>query len=506
MVSIPLIQNKSTFPVLEKLCTSNYGTPQYIVDPSNVACDKPQLVINRSVLLLAITYGYYMVGNRIFHVLSDEMDLNPSHWKRLNSLLHECYDRDTGRFNYSLANSVCVRTAKSRLLPLFMFVPCCHCLQCQSKRCRFYSYRFQNESYFHKRPPLFVTLTQRENNLPSKDLCQKFIKRLRVNSGVKGLKYFLVSEKGTTSTHRVHYHLLLFGLDYDMFIPKQVQECVDLILRSWSLDLRKKDVTFRSSQVGKRIYRRQSPTSIGLVDVCPTDGRKSLYSYISKYLFKQSCNFYLCSKGLGLSLPSGLYDSFLKQDYRFDYLTPYGQKFKYTIDKGHLRKYFPGLGSFFSRAQRNSYYNLWHDIKRLRQSGVVLPTLDDFARSMERLLDYHHLDCPLYIDYGVFGTSDAARFMCRYVETAPSDVDYIEIPESTLLDVATHAFECVNDLKPTHERLMSLFQQGIRYDKIVDARIAYFKSFPASVPDRRKAEKYFKNSSADRQGQQFVEQ
>jgi len=61
----------------------------------------------------------------------------------------------------------------------------------------------------------FVTLTYDDKHLPkNKSLvvvdCQKFLKRLRKNTGLK-IRYFLGGEYGEDH-HRPHYHVILFGI------------------------------------------------------------------------------------------------------------------------------------------------------------------------------------------------------------------------------------------------------------------------------------------------------
>jgi hypothetical protein len=71
----------------------------------------------------------------------------------------------------------------------------------------------------------FVTLTYNGGSLPAdrsvhKDELQKFIKRLRKNSGLQ-FRYFAVGEYGDESG-RAHYHLILFGFPYvyDEYVEK----------------------------------------------------------------------------------------------------------------------------------------------------------------------------------------------------------------------------------------------------------------------------------------------
>lgn len=102
---------------------------------------------------------------------------------------------------------------------LFMDVPCGKCHGCRMDYSRDWAVRCYHESKSHTHNS-FITLTYDDDHLYSKanpyslDFTdfQKFIKRLRKNTGAK-FKYFHCGEYGDT-TNRPHYHALLFGYDF----------------------------------------------------------------------------------------------------------------------------------------------------------------------------------------------------------------------------------------------------------------------------------------------------
>lgn len=107
-------------------------------------------------------------------------------------------------------------------------VPCGRCIACRLNKGRAWSVRIMNEVK-HAPASCFVTLTYDDDHLPaSKSLsvedCQKFMKRLRKNTGKK-IRFFLGGEYGEENK-RPHYHVILFG------VGEADQKIID---RSWGL-------------------------------------------------------------------------------------------------------------------------------------------------------------------------------------------------------------------------------------------------------------------------------
>lgn len=96
-----------------------------------------------------------------------------------------------------------------------VLVPCGKCVLCRKRKQSEWIFRLTIEQQCSMNT-LFITLTYDDDHLPlkgvQKDHCQKFIKRYRKYYEThpwKKIKYFLVSEYGST-TGRPHYHLILF--------------------------------------------------------------------------------------------------------------------------------------------------------------------------------------------------------------------------------------------------------------------------------------------------------
>lgn len=106
-------------------------------------------------------------------------------------------------------------------------IPCGQCIECRLAYSRMWAERIMLEAKNHVNT-WFVTLTYNDDNLPDnfsgmpefenlhslypQDMT-KFLKRLRKNSGQK-FRYYYAGEYGS-KTGRPHYHMILFGFDFD---------------------------------------------------------------------------------------------------------------------------------------------------------------------------------------------------------------------------------------------------------------------------------------------------
>lgn len=122
--------------------------------------------------------------------------------------------------------------------PVYMFVPCGHCDVCKLRKQNSFVQRCRLESQMYDNKPWFLTLTYRDNNLPSDGVsvrdCQLFLKRLRINLMRSGffdpIRYVLVSEYGK-KTHRAHYHAIIWNIHPNIF--NDYERLKDTISNSW---------------------------------------------------------------------------------------------------------------------------------------------------------------------------------------------------------------------------------------------------------------------------------
>lgn len=95
-------------------------------------------------------------------------------------------------------------------------VPCGQCIGCRIDKTSIWATRCVHETLMHE-TSYFVTLTYDEEHLPadlsvSIDEHQRFMKRLRKNTGQKNIRFYMCGEYGSKG-NRPHYHYLLFGLE-----------------------------------------------------------------------------------------------------------------------------------------------------------------------------------------------------------------------------------------------------------------------------------------------------
>ena len=160
------------------------------------------------------------------------------------------------------------RSAKcERYISDFIEIPCGKCIGCRLDYSRDWANRMMLEASYHEQN-YFITLTYDDLHVPksyypcpetgeaipsltlSKRDVQLFLKRLRKLTGQK-FRYYLCGEYGST-THRPHYHLIVFGLELDDLQPLKTSDgwhyyTSATIDRAWSIYDRKLDT---SSSIG----------------------------------------------------------------------------------------------------------------------------------------------------------------------------------------------------------------------------------------------------------------
>lgn len=106
--------------------------------------------------------------------------------------------------------------------PLYIVTNCGKCEACIALKRNSIKSRMILEQSFHKCPPLFLTLTYNDDNLPPDGVSvrdvQLFLKRLRRYleyhfPNMPLFRYMAFSEYAPDRTRRAHYHLIIFGLD-----------------------------------------------------------------------------------------------------------------------------------------------------------------------------------------------------------------------------------------------------------------------------------------------------
>lgn len=325
---------------------------------SPVNCEHPSFVLNKSWQELWIKSGVinYVKDGLVCYLKYDD-------YKHLNSyqlvsyfystLLPLVDSRVMNEFNFGGYE------------PLFYLFPCGHCSLCRAYKSSEYAFRAACESYVYPNDILFVTLTYKDEFLPSDgvrlDHLQNFFKRLRFWLSKRGLptnfRYLAVSEYGSLRG-RPHYHIIIWNFPTSCF--PDMLKAYSAIRYAW--------MTYWLDSDGKRQYvysekfKKYFPkrTTFGIAYILPmTEG---CASYIVKYFRKESANklhypndTFLCSSrrngGIGYSYIRSLYDFVINNKaVSISVLDPSSQKeFKFPVS-GYIRSILlPCRSSLYTR-------------------------------------------------------------------------------------------------------------------------------------------------------------
>lgn len=181
-------------------------------------CENPQIIVNPNLQELIIKCACYSLPDR------GVVDIPP------RSLEIMKYDFPYGRFSKktlrptieTLDDFQIIDKQTGEIYPIFIAVPCNHCIICNSKKANEWSFRALCESVTYPTLPYFVTLTYNNLHKPedgvNKRDVQLFMKRLRVSLDRLGIdhniRYFICSEYGR-KTHRPHYHAIFWNWPND---------------------------------------------------------------------------------------------------------------------------------------------------------------------------------------------------------------------------------------------------------------------------------------------------
>lgn len=97
-------------------------------------------------------------------------------------------------------------------------LPCSQCIGCRLERSRQWAMRCMHEASLHE-SNCFVTLTYDDAHLPKRGMLdypefQRFMKRLRKRFAPRGVRFYMCGEYGPENW-RPHYHVCLFGVDFE---------------------------------------------------------------------------------------------------------------------------------------------------------------------------------------------------------------------------------------------------------------------------------------------------
>ena len=147
---------------------------------------------------------------------------NRTIWSDWESKYHPLFWKTRTGVTIDNIDDFYIVTPDGEMLPVYMVVPCGKCCLCREKKVKMWMTRCLAETVTSNYPPLFITLTYRDADLPADGVnivdYQKFLKRLRIrlerHFGKKfNLRYLIVAEYGTQKK-RPHYHMLLWNMPF----------------------------------------------------------------------------------------------------------------------------------------------------------------------------------------------------------------------------------------------------------------------------------------------------
>lgn len=196
---------------------------------------------------------------------------------------------------------------RSRYGSSLMLMPCGHCVACCQDYARTWQCRIMCEAEYYGQKTSFLTLTYAGNppSTPDRGALRDFIKAVRNHFG-SGIKFFGCGELGE-NTHRAHYHLILFGVDFSEDREIISKRGLNFLYRSKTAD---------------KLWNKGF-VSIGSLDIASA-------GYVSKYCDKKKLNsldsgeFVIMSRGLGRRY----FEDHKDEIFNSDYLYFNGNKFK----------------------------------------------------------------------------------------------------------------------------------------------------------------------------------
>lgn len=147
--------------------------------------------------------------------------------------------REQRIFHYDIDTSYVVANDTGEVFPVYIEVPCGRCDICKESKITSFVERCKMETQCYDSLPWFITLTYDDEHLPVDGVSireiQLFLKRFRINLERSGynfkLRYCCSGEYGKT-THRAHYHLIIWGLD--VFDSAGYEKVGSILYDSWN--------------------------------------------------------------------------------------------------------------------------------------------------------------------------------------------------------------------------------------------------------------------------------
>jgi len=259
---------------------------------------------------------------------------------------------------------------KNGLVDMPMSVPCGVCIGCRIDKARQWALRCTHEAKLHERCS-FVTLTFNDESMPrnlslDKFHLQQFFRALRYEYGP--FRYFAAGEY--SKDNRPHYHILLFGLNFDDDRKKHSTNKYGDVL--YISDRLSKVWTNGYHLIGGLTYQTASYTARYVIKKIygPDAGQHENYTRLSPStgeVWQVEREFILMSRRPGIG--SGWYDKFHKDAFPSDCLIADGKKF--PVPRYYLEK--------LKKADENKAKSVTTKRKKARKDDAVNNTPDRLA-------------------------------------------------------------------------------------------------------------------------------
>lgn len=254
----------------------------------DIRCLEPKIILNPSLPELICRYHHVQMrvpdvdryGNSLpegflYECRYSQNDLCYSMAPLIRHRFHPEQTKVTIDF---LSDCVVIDDETGLMFPIYLVVPCGHCILCEHTKLEALASRMTMESQMYDCYPWHIVLTYRESDRPKDGVnirdVQLFLKRLRINltrlGWTRPIRYFCVSEYSPKG--REHYHIILWNIRVDINNAFTFVRWKQILESSWQHGW------VLPSIVSPQYVPRGSHTPIGKID--------NFFSYITKYLAK----------------------------------------------------------------------------------------------------------------------------------------------------------------------------------------------------------------------------
>lgn len=478
-----------------------------------VNCLDPVLIVNPQIYEISLKCDLYYIDG-VKHSITCDQKYSILHDEKPSKVLNIPFAKNLSQpFLYSLSTYereqclhrldnfiescffVCSSTGET--FAMYQFVPCGKCDVCHQSLLNSYVQRCQFQMEQDKVPAYMVTLTYNDKHLPengyaSIDHIKKFKRKFSKQVGSK-LKYFAVSEYGKEH-NRVHYHILIFGVPYDL-CETQVEtdrRVLQLVQYCWREPVKHSSgygfVTFDEYlKQYPQVFNRKAdydPYSFGYSNSEVVRSASSATSYVVKYVTK---DFDVDDdrpvvRSISINMGMDFVQQLVQHPHRngkFTYV-PFAKKDPKEISLCgyYLSKLFPSLSKLIDKKYRDAAYNVYDSCYHIVNdpnigSNVKQPILHQFYAIRQKyqfLFDFSgiHYDLSRKLkSYESIGHDQAKSFELKVYFVTFYDslqvLDKCELVYEDILKKLIKRFELFQEFVPNTRS--QLYQRALRFRK-----------------------------------------